>query len=164
MYEKIWISQKKLQKISRKELNNYVNLETWEVLDILMTKKEIKNTYINLNYNFSMFNKEIDNIKLMKDIWPTYYAYLLVMVANIKTDNRVDYDLIDVDKPWKDKFKGILKKKWIVLWLRLDNMKRNEYFINPYLSSYWRTVSLELVKAFEKVNKEIYGINLLNNP
>ena len=100
----------------------------------------------------------------MKDIWPTYYAYLLVMVANIKTDNRVDYDLIDVDKPWKDKFKGILKKKWIVLWLRLDNMKRNEYFINPYLSSYWRTVSLELVKAFEKVNKEIYGINLLNNP
>jgi hypothetical protein len=160
MYEKHSISQKKLWKLSREDLNNFVNLDTWEVLDIVHSKKESSSIYIKLNYKFTMINKDIDHKLLIKDLWPTYYGYLLLLVTHIKTDNRIDYTLLWLEKPWLDKLKGIFKKKWIVLWLRLENRKKNEYFVNPYISSYWREVSLELVEEFSEVNEKIFNIKL----
>ena len=160
MYEKHSISQKKLWKIPRSELEQYVNLDTGETLDIMYTRKESTSVYISLNYKFAMINKDIDHKLLIKDLWPTYYGYLLLLVTNIKTDNRIDYTLLWLEKPWLDKIKGVFKKKWIILWLRLDNRKRNEYFINPYVSSYNRQVSLELVKEFSEINEKIFNIKL----
>jgi len=160
MYEKHSISQEKLSKISRSDLNKYVNLDTWEVLDITISKKQSSSVYIKLNYKFAMINKDIDHKLLMKDLWPTYYGYLLLLVTHMKTDNRIDYTLLWLEKPWLDKLKGIFKKKWIVLWLRLENRKKNEYFVNPYISSYDRKVSLELVNQFTEVNGKIFNIKL----
>lgn len=160
MYEKIWISQTKLSKIPSNELSKYVNLETWETLDITTTKKDRSSIYIKLNYKFAMINKDIDHKLLIKDLWPTYYGYLLLLLTHMKTDNRIDYTLLWLEKPWLDKLKGIFKKKWIILWLRLDNMKKNQYFVNPYISSYDRTVSLELVKEFQEVNERIFNTKL----
>ena len=160
MYEKYSISQKKLSKIPRNELESYVNLETWEVLDIIVSKKESSSIYISLNYKFTMINKDIDHKKLMNHLWPTYYGYLILLVTHMKTDNRINYSLLWLEKPWLDKLKGVFKKNWIILWLRLDNMKRNEYFVNPYISSYKREVSLELVMHFAEVNEKIFNIKL----
>ncbi len=160
MYEKHSISQEKLWKISRDDLNKYVNLETWEVLDITISKKQSSSVYIKLNYKFAMINKDIDHKLLIKDLWPTYYGYLLLLVTHMKTDNRIDYSLLWLEKPWLNKLKGIFKKKGIILWLRLHNRKNNEYFVNPYISSYDRKVSLELVKEFAEVNERIFNIKL----
>ena len=160
MYEKYLISQKKLSKFTRDELGKYVNLETWEVLDIVVSKKESSSIYISLTYKFTMINKEIDHKVLMKNVWPTYYGYLILLITHMKTDNRIDYNLLPLEGAWLDKLKWVLKRNWIMLWIKIDNMKNNEYFVNPYISSYWREVSLELVRKFEKVNEKIFNVNL----
>lgn len=160
MYEKKTISQTKLWKMSTKDLANYVNIETWEYLDIVVDRKESKKIYIKLNYKFTMINKDIDNKKLLWLIWATYYGYLLLLCNYIKTDNRVDLDILPIKWAWLVKFKWIMKKYWIIIRIKLDDMNKWEYFINPYISSYWREITLELKEAFKEINKKMYNITL----
>jgi hypothetical protein len=160
VYLNMRISQKKLkEKLLDIKNWEYLNIVTWEYLDIMWT--ENTNPYIRLTYKFSMINKSIDNKKLCKLLWPTYYGYLLLLINYIHTDWSIDYGILELKESWLNKFKWILKNNWMVKYGKFWNMKNWKYFLNPYISAYSRDVDIWLVRLFEETNETIYWINLL---
>lgn len=161
-YPKTKISQKKINNI-KQDLEKYVNLETWEYLDILTeeTEEDYIKKFIKINYKFAMINKEINNKFIIDKIWITYYWYLCYLITNLKTDNTINYNLLELNNAWLNKLKWVFKKNWIVKFHKLIWDKKSKYYLNPYISSYDRLVRLELVDLFKKENKDIYWINKL---
>jgi len=158
-YSKNKISQKKIQKIIHNQ-EEYVNYETWEVLDIL---DEWLNDckIIKLTYKFIMINKELKHIMIIDMIGITYYWYLCLLLSKVSSCNIVDFSLLPLWVSGLNKFKWVMKKYGIIKYGKIGNMKTGRYFLNPLISSYGWKVSLELIKMFEKENKEIYWFTKL---
>ena len=150
LYKKTDISKIKISKIKRDILENkYVNVETWEVLDILIEKREYK--YKKRKYfNFNIINKILMN--LYDKIWATNYWHLLLLIQTMWVDNSVIYENLWLSKQWlkniKRKFKELnIIKKW-----KIEN--KTKYYLNPDYSTYSDKYNKELENIFNKKQNE----------
>lgn len=151
---KVKISTYKFNKMYR-DLDKYVNIDTWECLDILDDKDEEKGIFINLKYKFSFMNKELDHKRLCKELWATYYGYFILLINYIRSDNSIDYGILWLNSSWLNKLKGIFKRNGLVKYTKLWWDKKNKYYVNPLISGYSRVVWTELYELFNEENKYI---------
>lgn len=129
---------------------NICNINTWETLDIFREPRELSNTHKNRNYKqYYIINKTQDMKKELFDkLWPTKFAYLMLMILNIGYDNSVDYNLIPIKGSTVKHFKWILKKLNIVKRAKFEGMSKVKYFLNPEVSTYSDTYKQELDLLF----------------
>lgn len=145
LYWKRSLSQNKLDKVSRDIIDNkYANLETWEILDIYAEKKKPKR----LTRDYKVFNVLNRKMKrLYEEIGATYYWHLLMLIQNMRTDNSIDFDLLNVSEWTLKTIKRIFKEKNIIQRWKL--WKTLKYYVNPDISTYWETYNPDLLTLFK---------------
>jgi len=125
---------------------NIINTDTWEVVNVfnsinIDTKKRKLRNYT----KYRVIN--IEALKEVLQLRPKVIYYFMILVTNLKRDNSVDFKVLWVtDRVLKD-IKAELKEKKIIK--NVVKWKKTKYFINPNVTTYWKSFKPELWLLFK---------------
>ena len=105
-----------------------------------------------LRYWFMKSNIELDNWKIIDDIWVLKYWYLTILKESIDTKNRVNFDNVNLSDSNTRSLIALFKKKWFI-WkykLKWDSVKN--YYLNPLYAHKGKSITNELYESFNEVN------------
>lgn len=143
-----------------------VMYSSWVILERHEVVNDSPVDYIKWFAPFTKTNHKMDFAKLWELIWHSNLWYLTVLINKwLNMDNSVDLRKLDhISRPTKSKFNKACKEYWV---LKTVTEKTpwgytiNTTYLNPAIAIRHKSVKVDLWKHFEKVNKEIYGVEKL---
>ena len=118
------------------------------------SKFNFENIYYT-KYNFIKMNKDLDINKIVSDIWVLKFWYLKIIEMTSDSKNRINFDDIDLSDSNKRSLEAFFKKKWFIWKFKLKWDSKGVLYLNPLYSHQWKSVSIELRNAFDKINEWI---------